>query len=63
MTGITEDYIEVGTDLDLTCTVSRIKPQAAEMYWVIDGVREDGSLTVTTNDDGTFRETNVIVHT
>ena len=40
LAGITDDYIEVGTDLDLMCTISRIKPAAAEMYWVIGGQRQ-----------------------
>ena len=63
LTGIPDDYVEVGTDLQLMCTVSRIKPEAAEMFWMIGERRENGSLTITTNDDGTFSETNVVIHT
>ena len=63
LTGIPDDYVEVGTDLELSCTIARMKPEAAQMYWVIGGLRENGLLTVNSNSDGTFRETNVIIHT
>ena len=48
-----------GTVLNLTCTVSRIKPQAM-IYWMVDGRRENRSESVTTNEDGTFKQTNTI---
>ena len=39
LTGIPDDYVEVSTDLELTCTLSRIKPEADEMYWIVGGLR------------------------
>ena len=58
LTGIPNDYVEVGTDLHPTCTVSRIKPEASEMYWLVGRNRENGSLEQTNNDDGTFNQSN-----
>ena len=56
---VTEEIMVNRTVLNLTCTVSRIKPQAT-IYWMIQGQRENGSDSVTTNDDGTFRQTSTI---
>ena len=54
-----EENMVNGTVINLTCTVSRIKPEAM-IYWMIDGHRENGSDSVTTNEDGTFKQTNTI---
>ena len=57
MSGIT-DNIEVGTTLPLNCTIDRIKPEAAEMYWTINGRRENGTLSSEDSDgDGVFTQT------
>ena len=58
--GITGDYVEVGTELDLSCTISRIKPAAAKMYWTIGGQDISGSLSQTDNSDGTFSQSNML---
>ena len=64
LTGITDNYAEVGTVRGLTCTVDRIKPEASEFYWMIGDRREDGSLQPsTTNTDGTFLQTNQLQYT
>ena len=57
--GITDDLIEVGTDLNLTCTISRIKPEASQMYWMMGDRREDGSLVSTNNSDGTLSQSDI----
>ena len=56
---VTEENMVNGTVLNLTCTVNRIKPEAI-IYWMIDGHRENGSDSVTTNEDGTFKQTNTL---
>ena len=57
MIGISNDYVHVGTDLELTCAISRIKPAAAEIYYMIDGTRYNGSDVETVwNDDGTLSQ-------
>ena len=50
------DAVAANTEVVLSCTVNRIKPKAAEMYWIIDGKRIDGNVNITRNIDGqTFR--------
>ena len=56
---VTEESMVNETVLNLTCTVSRIKPEAI-IYWMIHGRRENGSDSVTINEDGTFKQTNTI---
>ena len=64
LTGISDGHVAVGTDQYLTCTISRIKPAAAEMYWMIGERRHNGSLTRTLNDDGiTWRQSNTLQYT
>ena len=59
LTGIPDDYVQVGTDLELTCTISRIKPEAVEMYWMIGERRQNSTDEQTnSNGDGTFNQTN-----
>ena len=51
------DAIAVNTELELSCTVNRIKPEAAEMYWIINGKHISGNLFYDRNTDGkTFRQ-------
>ena len=58
MSGITDNIEEVGTTLPLTCTIDQIKPEAAEMYWTINGRRENGTLSSEGPDrDGMFIQT------
>ena len=33
------DAVESGTNVELTCIVQRIKPQASDMYWILNGRR------------------------
>ena len=44
MEGIPDNNTEVGTNLSYSCTKNRIKPKAAEMYWMVNGRRENGTL-------------------
>ena len=61
LTGIPRDYVEVGTDLDLNYTINRMKPESAEMYWMVGERKENGSVDLTTgNDDGTFSQSNIL---
>ena len=56
--GITDKIEVVGTVLKLTCTINRIKPEAAEMYWTINGRRENETMTSEDPDgDGVFKQT------
>ena len=45
------DILESGTTVELTCTVRRIKPEASEMFWIIDGQRIDGTIHTSLNQD------------
>ena len=56
---VTEESMVNGTVLNLTCTVNRVKPEAM-VYWMVHGLRENGSDSVTNNEDGTFKQTNTI---
>ena len=61
LAGIPDDYVEVGMDLDLNCTISRIKPAAAEMYWMIGERKENGSVDATLNgDEPTWKLSNTL---
>ena len=63
LTGISDDYVEVGTDLDLNCTINRIKPEATEMFWIVSERRENGSDEQTTsNSDGTLSQTKKLLY-
>ena len=64
LTGITVDYVAVGTVLNLVCLVTRIKPEAVEFYWMIGDQRENGDLQpLSTNVDGSFLQTNELQYT
>ena len=52
------DVIPDGSRLTLTCYVLRIKPEATDIYWLYDGVRNDGSLSNRSNTDGTSSQSN-----
>ena len=59
--GIPNDYVGVGTVRDLACTAERIKPEAADIYWMIGDQRENGSLWASqTNSDGTLIQFNTL---
>ena len=45
------DILESGTTVKLTCTVQRIRPEASEMFWIIDGRRIDGTIYTSLNQD------------
>ena len=63
LVGITDDHVEVGTDLNLRCTISRLKPEASQMYWMIGEHRENGSVVSTNNGDSTFSQLNILRYT
>ena len=64
MSDITDNIEEVGTSLPLTCTIDRIKPAAVEMYWTINGRRENGTLTSEGPDgDGVYNQTITFYYT
>ena len=64
MSGITDNIEEVGTSLPLTCTIDRIKPKAAEMYWTLNGRRENGLMSIYGPDgDGVFKQTVTFYYT
>ena len=56
MSGITDNIEPVGSTLPLTCTIDRIKPEAAEMFSTINGRRENGTL-ISEDPDGVFTQT------
>ena len=58
--GISESFEETGTTLNLICAVNRTKPEAAEMFWMINGHRVNGSVVTLKNEDGTFNQKNFI---
>ena len=41
------DVIEIDSDVELTCTVKRIKPQSAYLQWEINGHASNGRITTT----------------
>ena len=45
MSGITYNIEDIGKTVLLTCTINRMKPKAAEIYWTINGRRENGTLS------------------
>ena len=53
--------MEVGTTLTLSCTINRIKPEA-EIYWLINGRREKGSVAKEYNSGG-FKQINSLLYT
>ena len=47
------DSVEANTKVDLTCTINRIRPEAAEMFWLINGKKIVGIMDSVQNGDGT----------
>ena len=63
LTGIPDEYVQIGTELDLTCAISRTKPGIAEIYWTIGGIRYNGSDVQTiANNDGTFSQSKALMY-
>ena len=55
------DGVEDGTTVELTCRISRIKPEAAEIFWSFNIIWwGSGDTSTTQNPDGTFAQENVI---
>ena len=46
------DVVHSGTTVKLTCSISRIQPEALEFYWTINGQRINGSIDARPNKDG-----------
>ena len=42
------------TEVTLTCSVVRIKPEAADIFFIIDGKRYNGTVTSNLNADLTL---------
>ena len=58
--GISESFVEIGTSLNLLCIMNQTKPEAADMFWMINGRRKNGSVVTLENEDGTFNQKNFI---
>ena len=54
------DTILEGSTVLLSCATPRIKPEAADTYWMYGGVRYSGNLTTADNQDGTFLQSNFL---
>ena len=63
MDGMPDRIAEEGAALLLTCRVPRIKPEAADIYWMLDRTRINGSITTTIDSDGIFSQSNLITLT
>ena len=50
-----------GTRLELNCSVTRIKPEATDIYWTLGEQRYNGTVNTTLNNDGTFSQQCVTV--
>ena len=47
------DGIESDTEIEISCLVSRVRPELSDMYWLLNGVeRINGSHTQLQNSDG-----------
>ena len=50
------EAVKIDTEAELTCTVNRVKPEAKDIYWFINGQRIEAASSKTKNKDGkTFR--------
>ena len=57
------DVLESGTVVKLTCTINRIKPASPELYWTINGLRVNGTMSTDLNNDGsTLKQENVFTY-
>ena len=57
ITGLS-DAVAANTEVELNCTVNKIKPKAIQMYFVINGKRVLGNITTNKNLDGkTLKQT------
>ena len=55
------DTVSEGDEINLKCTVDRVKPPPSDMYWKMSfGVKEPGNTTISENEDGTFKCENAI---
>ena len=55
------DTVNEGDEVNLKCSVDRVKPRPSELYWKMSfGVKELGNTTISVNEDGTFKYENVI---
>ena len=45
------ETVKTGSVCNITCTILRIKPEAQEMYFTINGKRHNGSIKTTIDDD------------
>ena len=55
------EIIQVDEEIEMTCTVIKIKPQAAYVEWDVEGKKIYGKTTTTTNTDGrTFHLRNIV---
>ena len=55
------ETVSEGDEINLKCTVDRVKPRLSDMYWKMSfGVKEPGNITISVNEDGTFKYENVI---
>ncbi len=61
--GVDTDFPQEGTADTFTCSLSRVKPLARDMYWRIAGRRRNGSLTTNDPGDGTFSQELTIDYT
>ena len=47
------DAIESDTEIEINCLISRVRPKASDIYWLLNGVeRINGSHTKLQNSDG-----------
>ena len=55
------DVLVSGTTVELTCYVSRIKPEASEMFWIIAGQRMNGTVYTSLHEDAaSLKQSNTI---
>ena len=60
LTGMPEE-VEPGTEVELTCSVNRIKPEVLKMVWnTTIGQRQDEKVTKVQNKDGTYQCKSVV---
>ena len=55
------EIIKADEEIEMACTVNKIKPQAAYIEWDMEGKKINGKTITTTNTDGkTFYHKNVV---
>ena len=57
-----DGILDTTKEVAFTCTVDRIRPPAKDIYWMIDGVRVNGSISDGTEDpnDKSLSQTNEV---